>query len=562
MSISNWNLEQPNLERPNVTERHKGLSVLRWIVDIAEIIGSFIAPELVLPQLTIALAGSVARTSISAAKGTLSASEGILDFAFATVPAIAIARRSRASLNRLNELSEQELKNAFPTQYQQAVNRLGRQLSLDDNRAVVSIIEKTVGGATEGTRYVNQSIYNILVKTQKDKIIAKNFREALQAQGTELQAFKNMTGKVMTRAHNFQIMRQANKTIRMIAKETGYGNEIVGQIIRKELRLSRNAMNVNGLFTWFPARPYHLFVQAVHFLDPKLASRKLITIAYRKTTRKLGLGQHGLISLLTRKLMRINVFSWYQRILWTRDRHIVPLMPKMGFTLAYRAIPMDGYGGVYTVILYFNPIRTRTKRFPRGKPPVYLFPMTEIDIKRLEAETGSYYLDVWAASRGGRALGGFNDPITGTLFSNLKYGVMQDTFSLVHHLKKDIVEMRNGEYSYDWYKTNFIETAKRLGPHKIGKFFLGRYGIAIARGFQHKHTKNGREVTTIFDKDINGHVEFNPNRLYTAAHIGSRQYFRQYESTYSRQRRRAARYSRQYLRARKIFDAPRGVEPS
>lgn len=555
METNNWNLEMPNLERPTITEDHTAWDAARWIVDIGEIVLSFILPETIPAQVSLALTAATLRSAISAEEGTLSPSEAAFDYGFALIPAGSIIRKSKKSINILNNLSVKELETAFPEKYAQTVLKLGREMEEADYKVLLKTIEKSYGGAPEANRFISQSIYNLLWKTNENTKLARTFAEAFEEAGLELSKFKEIVKRPITRAMNYNSIKEANKIIKKIGKDTGYGTQIISQIVKKELGLSARSTNVNGLFTWFPARPYHTLVQAIHFLDPKLAARKTLTIGYRKITKKLGLGQHGLISIITKKLMHVNVFAWYEKFLITRHKNVIPLNAKMGFTLAYRAIPMDGYGGVFTVILYFNPMNTRTKSMPHGKEPSYLYPMDSSDIKELEKRTGAYYLDIWAASRGGKSIGGFGNPITAKLFGSFKYSVLQDTWSLIHHLKKDSLEMYEGTWASNWIE-NYKLTTERLLPHKIGKFFAGRYGTAIARGFQHKQTlKNGLVKTTIFTRDKDGKM-FNPYPLYTSISRGTRQYARRYESTYSKQRRRNARYTRQLLRARQVFSVP------
>lgn len=378
----------PNLEKPSISQKHPSYGILRIILDIGEILLSFVAPETIPIQTAIALGSASGRTAVSAAQGTLTVSEAAIDFSFAFVPALALSRRSRASLNKVNQLTEKEIKSTFPKLYASQVNKLVKT----GDKALLKGIEKVYGiGATN--RYLQAATYKTLLNSKKTEAVAKSFKNSLNRSNINVVKLRGALKNGATRTANREMLSRTSKLLKAVAKKEELSPALTSKIITSELKLPRLAFKNDGSIKIFNTTSFHNFVQAVHFIDPKLAARKVVTKTFKKINRSFGLDQNGILGLAVRKLMKLDLLKSYKAYIMLKDNKMIPLNSKMGYTLAYREHAMDAEGLLFMVTLYFNPLNTRTNAMPRGKDPVFLYPMTAKDITELEKGTGAYYTD-------------------------------------------------------------------------------------------------------------------------------------------------------------------------
>lgn len=172
------------------------------------------------------------------------------------------------------------------------------------------------------------------------------------------------------------------------------------------------------------------------------------------------------------------------------------------FVMGWRVIQNTGQTKV--VQIHFNRITTNAVSAGsknRGGKPDVIMPMTDYQLRRWRRSPNksSYYLRHFALSRGGRPIG---YQLSSHIFSNflimIPLPALRNVLSVISNIKSVGKDIAKGTYFKEWFG-NFEKTVKRLWIHKVGKLAgssLGifgkgagkegqRFGLAIARGFQH-----------------------------------------------------------------------------
>lgn len=303
-----------------------------------------------------------------------------------------------------------------------------------------------------------------------------------------------------------------NKVARQLKKELSTQSiklskteaRLIVKGLAKKLPDIKEGVTVKGIID---SRHFNRSVNLMRYLDPNLAARKVWTGLARKVTSNEALIQYQTkagnkeigkwfkkINIGYYKRFGKKVSSWWRKWGAKVYKHsrvrMIPVTSK--WIEGIRLVP-TGAPAVYIMIVIFKP--SKNGRIP---PPVLVNPTSlEFAMKFVAGEgfggsVGSFYINRIALARNGSG-----PSVTGSLASilgPLSLGTLRKALSAPAALERLIRRFSKGDYFETWID-NVKETSNRLVPHKIGKVIAGRWGIALARGFQQTHKGH----TTIFD---------------------------------------------------------------
>ncbi len=321
----------------------------------------------------------------------------------------------------------------------------------------------------------------------------------------------------------------------------------------KTRRLSKGAIDIRtGKINRINTRAYYSSIQIIHFLDPKLAARKILTKAqhyahvalkkwFMRTEREAVVSARNKFVRLSEKFAKTRIGKFMRRVGMDRsgillreieeEMHYFPeSVPMRGI----RVVPMLGTGNSLAhVIAFFKPGPTN------NKAPVVLsnVPMTQVAEWIQAPSKMGYYLDNFAFTRGGKPIGFSVTGPMGALLGFMPLSLLRAHLSLASNMKKLGKLIASGKYGTEW--KDIWKTFERLGPHKLGKFVFGRYGIALVRGFQ--KTSKGRTRFSFNNKFSFKPLEESISRKVTST---GRKYQTEYNRMSLRERRLIENWNR------------------
>ena len=290
--------------------------------------------------------------------------------------------------------------------------------------------------------------------------------------------------------------------------------------VRKVVRNTTKNMNLNikeGLtvHALVKSKHYNRILKTAQFADPSLATRKAWTgaahflstdanILIRDSKGRLkmfaSVSEHSKSKVIIGgSKLNLGYYKKFGKALSKKWRefgktiykssfhHVIPVMSKWieGYRLIETGIP-----GEYIMIIFFKASKNGII-----KEPIIINPISLLGVERFakgegyENSVGSYYINEFALARNGS-----NQTFSGgisNLLNLIPLGEARALLAIPSAIERVARKLNSGKYF-----TNFIrditETSNRLWSHKVGKVIAGRWGIAVARGFQSTH--NGHTV--------------------------------------------------------------------
>lgn len=435
----------------------------------------------------LGIAEAAANEVIDAVEGTQSTVNSIINFALAFTPTYGAIKGRRLSNIRFAQTIEKQIDEerkllalATTVQEREQIELRIRQLQ---NAKLVRTSKIFNAPIDSGTMSIaRREALSIIEREAKysDKVyikkVAKDLRESLVKQEVKL-----------SRNEARQIIRTVGRQIPQLSE----------------------GLSIKGIVE---SKRYNQVLSILRKLDPNLAARQAFTSAARKLSSNEALIRYTTRSGETKELgkwfKKIN-FGYYKKFgqklsAWWRKwgkkiyKHsrvrMIPVVSKWidGYRLIDTVIP-----GEYIMVIIFKP--SKSGRVP---PPVVVKPVTIAFVEQFTTggsygSVGSFYINRIALARNGSG-----PSITGSLASilgPLPLGVLRQVLAGPAAFERIIRKVSKGDY-FDTYWDNVVETSNRLWSHKVGKVIAGRWGIAVARGFQ--STSHGHTTT-----DFGGHFD-------------------------------------------------------
>lgn len=324
-------------------------------------------------------------------------------------------------------------------------------------------------------------------------------------------------------------------------------------------RLTKGVIDIKtGRVKYINTSLYYKFIQALHFLDPKLAARKILTKMqyYSKKSLKRWIRKREFSYIKTienkwEKFLNFQGMKPFRKAIRQRMGIIIKeiesqmlYFPESEVVRGIRVIPILGNPELVNIIVFFKPNATY------GKNPVVLAsrPINEVSEWLASSSKMGYYLDNYALSRGGVKLGWAIKGTMGAMLEFLPISILRAHLSLSSNILKLGKMISEGKYGEEW--KDIWKTFERLGPHKLGKFVFGRWGIALVRGFQKTSSKTGR-TTFSFSNEF----KWEPlqESLFRKTTSTSRSAQNKYQRTWRREQRYVEQYSRLYTQGASIL---------
>lgn len=598
--------------QPVVTGRKKGRSWLSWLglglsLVLAVASFGFASP---LAGVAIGLADAAIQIGIAAEQGSLSALDIAINAGLGIIPigsAIRASSRAGAKFAQLEykaiqkglTIGEFTIKKRGGAHF---LNVIGEDILITSKQATkLRSISKLDQFAKEVTHTGRNSSALIKVALKGDLAggaLGKSTRQSLLFTEIEdIAKLERTTDSFLMQTNKYKVSQLTKKELRELNNQLRFNTNIsqrqIGMFLREKLpatkisnltrseleslkklsfserlafqnarklkrfkstQITQGMISVNtGKIRRINAKLYYQAIQAIHFLDPKLAARKILTkmqyyakkfvkrkalTAYTKQEKTWAIGAKKWIT----KMSNVKWLKPFQRAIRQRMgvliREVSEQMiyfPESQAVRGIRVIPLLGIVGRVHVIVFFK------ARATNGKSPVVLnnIPVTEVEQWIAASSKMGYYLDNYALSRGGAKLGFAVRGTMGALLGFLPLNLLRAHLSLSSNVVKLGKIIKEGKYGEEWRE--IWKTFERLGPHKLGKFVFGRYGIALVRGFQHTDHKSGRTTFSFTN-------EFKWEPLEEAVFRKGTTTVRKTNNPIQRQLRREQRFIQQYSR--------------
>lgn len=404
-----------------------------------------------------------------------------IDLVFAFTPLIGISRAEKANKIRVAGLADKQIRIQ-----QEIINNTTDALTIEKSLRRIDQLKKTKIAKLGNN--LTSSIDSRTVKFAREEI------GNIVGTSLEKQTVKKVTKKLTER-----LAKTEYKLAKHEARDIVKGSMASFPEIQKGLTLD----------SVFRSKIYKSTITALSIIDPNLAARKGLTYLTRFLTSDKPLIQKKLLkkfpglsrlNQMTKKIniglykkfgRKLNKFweKWGKKVAKQGVTKMIPVSSQWiaGFRSVVTAVP-----DTYVLVIFF-----KVTRAGRYVPPVSISP---IGIERISefiaaASKGSYYIDNFALARNGVA-GSLTSTLGGIGFG-LPLGKLRQALRGPAAFERAIKDVSRDDY-FETYFDKITETTNRLWTHKVGKVFAGRWGIAIARGFQRSSTK-GVKYVSVFD---------------------------------------------------------------
>lgn len=449
--------------------------------------------EITTGSIALGLTEAGVNETLDRLEGTNSIVNSVLNFSLAFIPALGAFRGRRAATLRLAQSVDKQIKEQY---------ELLKLATTVEQRASVEMRIRQLKNAklVRTSKIFGAPIDSATTAFAKKEVIKFVENEATNGASVTVRKVSN------------EIRKELNKNaIRLSRNEA----RLIVRSVSKSIPSITEGITVKGLVQ---SRYYNKVVQAMQYLDPNLAARKVLGAAQRKLTSNEALWSY------TYKGERKEIGKWFKNVnigyykkfgkkisKWWRkwgtkvykaSRH--RMIPVLSLWIdGYRLID-TGIPGEYIMIVIFKP--STSGRIP---PPVIVNPVSLAFVERFSTggeynSVGSFYINKIALARNGS--GPALSSSLATILGPLSLGTIRGLLSSAAGFERIIRKVSKGDYFTSWID-NVSETTSRLWTHKIGKVVAGRWGIATARGFQrtrHGHTSlsfsNPFDVRHIIDE--------------------------------------------------------------
>lgn len=422
----------------------------------------------------LGLTEAVANEALDRIEGTGSTVNSILNFALAFTPAYGAMKGRKLANVRFAQTVEKQIAQQ---------NELLRLATTVEQRSQVELRIRQL----KNSRLVrNKKIFTAPIDSGT---VAIARREVISFVDKELESNRSVVARKVASDLRKKLK---NQEIRI---SKGEARQIV-RSVSKSMPSITEGVTLKGILE---SKSYNRTLGVLRKLDPNLAARQAFTSAARKLS-----SDEALLRYTTKGGETKEIGKWFKKVnlgyykkfgkklsAWWRKwgkkiyKHsrlrMIPVVSK--WIDGYRLIDTPIIGE-YIMIVIFKP--SKSGRVPA---PVIVNPVTMKFVEQFATggsygSVGSFYINRIAFARNGSG-----PSISGSLASvlgPLSLGTLRKALAGPAAFERIIRKVSKGDY-FDTYFDNVVETSNRLWSHKVGKVVAGRWGIAIARGFQSTH---------------------------------------------------------------------------